>query len=261
VALCAAGIAPARALRATLLVALGSGLLGVVLADQVVPRLLPALSRVEAALEDRERADDSGRAVAWRSRDTLWSVQHALGDAARYDGVAAVRGDRVILAASLHFDAGAWHLSGIDAADALGAAQVLGRTADAATPAQLGLDAPPPPDELAERLRPDHERPSHDLFASRAPRRWAILVERLMAGIVPALCLLFALPRFIRFDDRHRPALAAMRAALWAVPPLLGVVLLNRLLLATTAQPVLFAIGLAGVLTTIGVLRWRRMAL
>jgi lipopolysaccharide export LptBFGC system permease protein LptF len=56
VALCAAGLTPARVLRATLLVAIASGVLGIVIADQVAPRVLPTVSRLEAAMEDRKKA-------------------------------------------------------------------------------------------------------------------------------------------------------------------------------------------------------------
>ncbi len=256
-ALAAAGIAPARVLRTTLVVAIASGMLATILADQVVPRMMRVTDRLIAVMKDRD-PNHLTRSAGWRSGTTHWSSAQALPSAIVYHRLAIFRtdADRRALADELTWNGRAWELLGVDAIDGQRQSR-LERT----SPEALGFTAPPPPEELAQRLRPDSARTSDELFATGTPRRWHLLFDRLVSCLLPILCLAFALPRFIRWEDRLRPAIAAFRSLAWTIPPLAGAAVLSRLLMSSGSSTLWFALGTIAALGLIAWRRWRTMRL
>lgn len=261
-ALGAAGIAPARVFRPFILLAIFTGVMSFVCADQVVPRLIPLTERLELGLSGKNVTDltnDRPRAAGWRSKDTVWSAAKSRPAMGIYTNIAAFRADqsrRMVNAKSLKWVDGAWVLSDVVVLEG----DVL-RQYRSSTPAALGLSLRQDSEELANALRPDESRTSDELFAAKAHRRWQILSLRVATALLPVLCLCYGFPRFVRWRDKSNLGVTAAKALLWAMVPLLATGLLARLLVSAGAQPVFLAAGVLGVVTTIGWLRWRQMRL
>lgn len=261
-ALGAAGIAPGRVFRAFILLAMVTGAVSFIFADQVVPRLIPLTERLDLGLSEKNVADltnDRPRAAGWRSKDTVWSAAKSRPVLGVYTNIAAFRSDqsrRVLNAKSLEWIDGAWLLREIVVVEG----DVL-RSYPSSTPTAMGFTLRHDRDELANSLRPDESRTSDELFAAKAPRRWQILSLRVATGLLPVLCLLYGFPRFVRWRDKSNLGVTAAKALLWALVPLVATGLLARLLVSAGAQPVFLAAGVLGVVSAIGWLRWRRMRL
>ena len=259
-ALGAAGIAPARAFRPFVLLALLTSAGSFILADQVVPRLGQFANRVELAMENKGNLlQDRARAAGWRSAGTVWSAATGNPAVGEFAGVAAFRADasrRMLMAGRLVWTAGAWRLE--EAVVVEGESQ---RSYASATPQELGFDLRQDSATLAEALRSDDSRTSDELFAAGAARRWQILSLRIASALLPLLCLLYGLPRFVRWSDRSNLGVTGAKSVIWAGVPLLATALLSRLLVSAGAQPVYLAAGVLGVVLTAGIMRWRRMRL
>ena len=130
-----------------------------------------------------------------------------------------------------------------------------------ARPSDLGFDLKFTREALVNILRADDSRTSDELIGARAKRRYQILSYRIAVAMLPLLCLLYGLPRFVRWTDRSRLPVVGAKAVVWALVPMLTVGLLARFLVSAGAQPVFLAVGVLGVLSVLGWLRWRRMKL
>ncbi len=261
VALGAAGIAPARVFRMFTIVAFATGLAGYVLGDQVVPRLVPVVERVQAAMAGKAKLNqERARPVGWRSGPVLWSAGFSLPSAGVYNAIVGFRDDRtskrMLMADALEWKDGSWYLVNIDLSEGDRLTHL-----DRATPSQVGLSLDQEPEALSEALRPDNARTSDELWRSGSPRFTQITAGRIGAALLPLLCLWFALPRFIRWADRSRLAAATVQTLLWAALPLAGVGILTRVLITAGAHPLPLALGALGFLLSLAWLRFRRMRL
>ncbi len=260
VALSAAGVAPRRVFRVFLGLGLIGCLLSYLLADQILPRVLPWEERVQAALLGKRALDeDRVRPAGWTGSGTYWSAGAALPGAGLFHRVAIFRQDesrRMAHAEHLRWTTDGWLLENVVLAEG-DRATVLAT----ATPASIGMPLPQDLDTLREQLRPDGARTTVELLSSAHPRAWRILAWRATVALLPLLCLLYGLPRFLPWIDRGRPAVTAMHALLWAAIPLAAAGVLSRLLVSAGAQPLLLAGGVLGTVSAMGWLRWRRMRL
>jgi len=259
-ALGAAGVAPSRVFRMFVLLGVATGIVSFLITDQFSPRLVPLVDRLELAMEGKgDLRTDRDRAAGWRSGSCLWSAENGRPAAALFGKVAAFRADdsRRMLSANLL----TWQDDGWMLRDGV---VVEGDTQKAfiqARPAELGFELKFSREALVNVLRADDSRTSDELIATRAKRRYQILCYRIAVALLPLLCLLYGLPRFVRWADRtHLPVVGA-KAVVWALVPIFAVGLLARLLVSAGAQPVFLAVGVLGATSVVGWLRWRRMAL
>jgi lipopolysaccharide export LptBFGC system permease protein LptF len=257
-ALSGAGIAPARTFRPFLALGLVAGLLSFALGDQVVPRLEPAAQRLHARMKQRQHATHQARAVGWRCGGTMWTTAAALPEAGDYGLVAAFHDQprRTLVADALHWETGAWQLRDVDLVEG-----DQHRRIGYCTPAEAGFALDLEAEALADRLRPDSFRTSDELAAGGSPRFREVLSGRLAWALLPLLCLLFGLPRFLRWEDRGRLAMAGAAATLLAAVPIAVAGVLGRLLVSTASRPELLTAGIMGAVLAMGALRWRRMRL
>lgn len=259
-ALGAAGVAPSRVFRVFVLLGIATGIVSFVITDQFAPRLVPLVDRLELAMEGKgDLRTDRDRAAGWRSGACLWSAENGRPAAALFGKVAAFRADdsrRMLSARLLTWQDGGWMLR--DGVVVDGEAQ---QAFIMARPTDLGFELKFDREALVNVLRADDSRTSDELLATHAKRRYQILCYRIAVALLPLLCLLYGLPRFVRWTDRTRLPVVGAKAVVWALVPMLMVGLLARLLVSAGAQPVFLAVGVLGVTSVIGWLRWRRMAL
>ena len=259
-ALCAAGVPPARIFRVFITLAVFSVGLSFTLTDQAVTRLSPFIERATRAVEGKGTLrGDRARAVGWRSSDAVWSAADALPVAGTFGKVVAFRFDatrRMLTARQLAWRDGHWEIDDVVVVEG-----ETRRELASARPAELGFTLNQDREALANALRADDSRSSDELFTAGASRRWQILSGRIAVALLPLLCLLYGLPRFLVWNDRTRLAVVGFQALLWALVPLLAVGLLGKLLVSAGAQPVYLALGVLGATFTGGVVRWRRMRL
>jgi len=260
VALSAAGVAPRRVFRVFLGLAVAACGLSYALADQILPRLLPWEERVQAALQGKRALDeDRIRPAGWNGDGTYWSAGASLPGAGEFRRVAIFRQDgsrRMAYAESLRWTPEGWRLEGVVLAE-----EDRAVTLATTTPAAIGMPLPQDLTALREQLRPDSARTTGDLLATGHPRALRILAWRATVALLPLLCLLYGLPRFLPWIDRGRPAVTAMVALLWVLIPLASAGVLSRLLVSAGAQPLFLAAGALGAVLTFGWLRWSRMRL
>ena len=259
-ALGAAGVAPSRVFRMFALLGIATGIVSFVITDQFAPRLVPLVDRLELAMEGKgDLRTDRDQAAGWRSGSCLWSADKGRPAAALFGQVAAFRADesrRMLSASLLTWQDGGWMLH--DGVVVEGEGQ---RAFAMARPSELGFELKFDREALVNVLRADDSRTSDELLATHAKRRYQILGYRIAVALLPLLCLLYGLPRFVRWTDRTRLPVVGAKAMVWALVPMLIVGLLARLLVSAGAQPVFLAVGVLGATSVIGWLRWRRMAL
>jgi lipopolysaccharide export LptBFGC system permease protein LptF len=259
-ALCSAGVPLSRIFRVFVALAVFSVGVSFVLNDQTVTRLSSFVDRVNLAMEGKSTLHaDRARAVGWRTADAVWSAADALPATGVFGHVAAFRSDRsrcMLTAQQLTWHEGAWQLTQVVVVEG-----EQRRELASATPAEVGFALTQDLPTLANALRADDSRSSDELFAAGASRRWQILCGRIAVALLPLLCLLYGLPRFLVWNDRTRLAVVGFQAALWALIPIAAIGLLGRLLVSAGAQPVFLALGILGAVFAFGVLRWRRMRL
>ncbi|MBA3937402.1 MAG: LptF/LptG family permease [Planctomycetes bacterium] len=263
VALAAAGIAPRRVFTGMLLLAVAVGALGFVLKDQVNPRLarLAELSRqrmVGSLKADEERA----RSVGWQEGDHFWAVMQAWPDVGEYRqvGVFGADGARtestMLLAERLFWRDDAWRLAE--------AVVVHSSTIDRhqeCTVAEAGIALTPDPDQLAVLLKSDNDKTSSELLASHANKAWGKINLRISFALLAPLCLLFALPGFIRFDRRGNIATLIISSLGYTLIPIVAHGLLVRLLVSSTVNAAVLSVVVIVALFMVGAWRWWRMRL
>jgi lipopolysaccharide export LptBFGC system permease protein LptF len=259
VALCAAGIPVRRVFASLLLLALGIGAVGFVLQDQVVTRLAPEVKFAKARMEGKLKLNQGvGRSLGWHDGGRFWCAQNAIPEEGRYHQVAvfttaasAQRGP-LVMAESLLWRDGTWHL-----VKPVVVASYQGPVAlhDEARLTDLGLSLGTDAATLVERLKQDRTRPSQELFAVGSQNAWGYLMLRLCYGLLPLLCLMFALPGFIRIEGRNHLGMQMLRSIAWMVVPLLGYWVLSRILISNSTHVITGTVVVLGSL--IGVAGWR----
>src|SRR5580658_7910447 len=89
IALLAAGVAPWRVFASLLVLAVAVGALGLVLKDQVIPRVAPEAKLARDRMEEKlGREEERPRAVGWHDGEHFWSSQAAQPDAVVYRNIA-----------------------------------------------------------------------------------------------------------------------------------------------------------------------------
>jgi lipopolysaccharide export LptBFGC system permease protein LptF len=263
VALCAAGIPVRRTFSSMLVLALGIGVLGFVLKDQVIPRLEPEIKFARARMIGKLQLNQTvSRSLGWHDSGLFWCAQNALPEDGRYNQI-AVFGDQgarhrglMVVADALFWRDGAWYLNN---------AAVIStyHTPIAVRPevglADLGLTLSVDAKTLVERLKQDRNRPSDELFAVDSPNAWGYLMLRICFGMLPLLCLLFALPSFIRMEGRNHLGLQIARAIAWMLVPLLGYWVLSRILISNSTYVITGTAVVLGGLISVGSWRWWTM--
>jgi lipopolysaccharide export LptBFGC system permease protein LptF len=262
IALAAAGIPPRRVFAALIPLALVCGGLGFVLKDQVVPSLQDEIEYVQALMDGKMAAGEMrATSAGWRSRDTHWSVQAALPAVGDYRIVVAFRqaarydDDLTVVADRLHWVDRQWLLENVVVVRG-GQQRQIAR----ATPRDLGLEQDFAPETLALALRPDDAKTSDEVHKSKGTRYKQVLAQRVAWAFLPLLCLLFALPSFLR-QGRGSVGTATAASLILAVVPMVALGALGKLMISAGTDPVILASVLVVALLAVGVWRWWRMSL
>lgn len=263
VALCAAGIPVRRVFSSLLLLALLVGVLGFVLRDQMIPRLEPEVKFAKARMAGELKLNESvGRSLGWHDGGMFWCAQNAKPEDGRYDQV-AVFGDSgarhrglLVMAEALLWRDGAWRLLKATVVTTYHTpVQIHQDVALAELGLTLGVDAK----TLVERLKQDRNRPSDELFAIGSQNAWGYLMLRICFGLLPLLCLMFALPGFVRMEGRNRLGMQILRSLAWMAVPLLGYWVLSRILVSNSTHVITGTVVVLGGLACVGSWRWWTM--
>ncbi|MBA3697662.1 MAG: LptF/LptG family permease [Planctomycetes bacterium] len=263
VALCAAGIPVRRVFSSLLLLACLVGVLGFALRDQVIPRLEPEVKFAKARMEGKLQLNQSvGRSVGWHDGGMFWCAQSAKPEDGRYDQV-AVFGDGgarhrglLVMAEALLWRDGTWRLQKpVVVTSYQTPVRVEQEVALTDLGMSLSVDAP----TLVERLKQDRNRPSDELFAVGSENAWGYLMLRICFGLMPLLCLMFALPGFIRMEGRNHLGMQVMRAMAWMAVPLIGYWVLSRILVSNSTHVITGTAVVLGGLSSIAAWRWWTM--
>jgi hypothetical protein len=258
VALCAAGLAPARIFRGLLVVGLVSGITAWVLADRVLPALAPRAEAVEARLDgDLTGGAARARAAGWRTAQGQWSAAAAYPGQGRYAGIAVrtTRPDRLVIADRLEWSASGWTLHRV-----LVIQDQRTRTMPWTTPAGIGLEPPPPRDDLAVGLRPVRDIPGQELRLDLRQGQ-AEAVARLLRAFLPAAVLAWGLATFLAAYGRRHPGMAVALALAAAAGPVVLVLVADRLLVASRTPVAVLGATTAALLILPTWWRWRGMRL
>lgn len=262
IALSASGIPPRRTFASLIALALLAGALGFVLKDQVVPRLQDETDYVHALMDGKVQEGESrSQPAGWRSADTHWSAQAAYAAIAQYHEVCAFRqasrydDDVTVMAARLLWRDGAWWLDKVIRVAGGRQERIAG-----CRPEQVGLELTLEPHALALALRSDDAKTIDEVHKSKGNRYKQILSLRVAAAFLPLVCLLFALPFFVR-QQSGRVGTATAASLILAVTPLAALGVLGKLMVSASLNPVTLATGLMGVLLIIGAWLWWRMRL
>jgi lipopolysaccharide export LptBFGC system permease protein LptF len=262
IALAAAGIPPRRVFASLIPLAVLCGGFGFALKDQIVPRLQDEIEYVQALMDGKMAAGEMrATSAGWRSRATHWSVQAALPAVGDYRIVVAFRqaehydDDLTVVADRLSWAGKQWMLD--NAVVVRGGRQTY---VAHATPQSLGLEQDFAPETLALALRPDDAKTSDEVHKSKGTRYKQVLAQRVAWAFLPLLCLLFALPSFVR-QGRGNVGTATAAALILAVVPMLALGALGKLMISSGVDPVVLAVLLVTSLLGIGGWRWWRMSL
>lgn len=263
VALCAAGIPVRRVFASLLILALGVGLLGFALQDQVIPRVDPEARYAQARMMGKLQLNQSvGRTLAWHDSGLFWCAKQAFPEEGRYEQV-AVFGDTgaqhrgvLVMADTLFWREGGWWLKRpVVVKNYHSPVEVRAESPIAELNLRLAADLP----TLVERLKQDRHRTSDQLFAVRSENAVGYVLLRACFGLLPVLCLMFALPGFIRLEGRNNLGLAIGRAAAWMVVPLLGYWVLSRILISNSTYVLTGTSVVLGGLVLVAGWRWWTM--
>jgi len=259
--LASAGLAPARAFVALLGLGTVASLGAFLLKDQILPRLDPRIDGIEHRLTTRLKGGrGADRPAGWRIGTAFWCAHDSFPAQGSYRNVAVIvdapaDGQPLRVAARrLEWIDGGWRF--IDAVRIQGEENRLHATA---TPRELGVDLPLDRDRLAVALQPDSSKTGDQLWALGGAEGRRILLDRGLTACLPLLALLFALPGFVRWQNRDRLGAATVRAVLVALIPVAAVLIAGRLLAVSAANPPLVAVATAIPLFAIGTWRWARM--
>jgi len=265
VALCAAGI-PIRRVYASLLgLSVAIGLVGFILQDQAIPRLDPEAKLAKARMLGSLQYNQSvTRTVGWHDSDHFWCAQYARPEDGLYQNVAVFssikdnRRNAILLADALQWKNNAWEVvRPVMMLDDVKPAVI----AEQATLSSLGLNLKTDAATLIERLKQDKNRTSNELLQVQAENAWGYILLRISFGLLPLLCLVFALPSFLRLEGRHNLGGALARAFMWTIIPLVGYWILSRVLVSNSTYVFTgTAIVLGGLLAS-GGWRWWTMRL
>lgn len=263
IALCAAGIPVRRVFASLLLLGFSVGVLGFILRDQVIPRLEPevkfAKSRMDGSLKPNQSV---GRSLGWHDGGMFWCAQQALPEEGRYNQI-AVFGDTgarhrglLVMADALLWRDGAWRLLKPVVVETY---HTPVRVQPEVSLADLGLTLSVSAQTLVERLKQDRNRPSDELFAVQSENAWGYLMLRICFGLLPLLCLMFALPGFIRMEGRNNLGMQIMRSLAWMAVPLIGYWVLSRILISNSTYVITGTAVVLGSLTCVASWRWWTM--
>lgn len=255
-----AGIAPRRVFRALLPFAILVGALSFLLNDQVLPRTSPLAEELEEEMKvlvkKPGRRPASGNPAGWRVDGTFWVARNGQPLRGSFSAVTAFRddGSAMLTAAGLDWTDGAWRLD-----DAVlitpGGQQRLAR----ATPEEVGFPIGRDQRALALELRPEQNKTSGQLLAAPSERSWRVIVGRVLGGFTPLLCLLVALPRFTRWENRHRIGSTTAWTLMQALLPVAAMVIAQRVIIGSEIDPVLLGSLIGALLLGVGAWRWSTM--
>jgi lipopolysaccharide export LptBFGC system permease protein LptF len=265
VALCAAGIPVRRVYGSLLGLSIAIGLLGFVLQDQAIPRLDPEAKLAKAVMLGGLKSGETvTRTVGWHDGGHFWCAQYARPEEGLYENIAVFssltnnRRNAILIADKLQWKNNAWEVTrpvllNDDIQPAV--------TAQQTTLAALGLHLQTDAATLIERLKQDKNRTSDQLLNVHAENAWGYILLRISFGLLPLLCLIFALPSFLRLEGRHNLGNALGRAFMWMVIPIVGYWVLSRILVSNSTYVFTgTAIVLGGLLIS-GGWRWWMMRL
>jgi lipopolysaccharide export LptBFGC system permease protein LptF len=263
VALCAAGIPVRRIFTSLLVLAAGVGLLGFALQDQVIPRVDPETRFAQARMLGKLELNQSvGRTLAWHDSGLFWCAKTAFPEDGRYEQV-AIFGDTgaqhrgaLVMADALFWREGGWWLKkAVVVNDYHSPVAVREECRVTEVGLRLNVDLP----TLVERLKQDQHRTSDQLFAVHSDNALGYVMLRACFGLLPLLCLLFAMPGFIRLEGRNNLGLAIGRSVAWMVVPLLGYWVLSRILISNSTYVLTGTAIVLGSLIGVGAWRWWTM--
>lgn len=263
VALCAAGIPVRRVFTSLLILALGVGLLGFALQDQVIPRVDPEARYAQARMMGKLELNQSvGRTLAWHDSGLFWCARQAFPEEGRYlqvaifgDTGAQHRGALVMADALFWRNDGWWLARPVVVKDYQSPVQARDECPVGDVGLHLAVDLP----TLVERLKQDRHRTSDQLFTVHSDNALGYVLLRACFGLLPVLCLMFALPGFIRVEGRNNLGLAIGRSAVWMVVPLLGYWVLSRILISNSTYVLTGTSVVLGGLILVGGWRWWTM--
>ncbi len=263
IALLAAGVAPWRVFASLLLLALAIGGFGLVLKDQVIPRLTPEAALARTRMEEKlGRDEEPPRAVGWHEGEHFWCAQWALPDQVKYSNIAVFGADgaqhasAMVIADTLSYKDGHWLLSN---AALVGNETKPYSVLPSCRVEEVGLSLSGDPEQLAARLKLDSHKTSDELLQANASFAWGMIAMRIAFGLLPLLCLLAALPGFIHLEGRTGVGTMVGKALLMTVIPLGVFWLLSRLLVANGTNALPSCVVGIGALLVVGLWRWFRM--
>jgi lipopolysaccharide export LptBFGC system permease protein LptF len=270
--LSASGIPPRRVFAGLIALALMVGLFSFVLKDQIVPRLDTWTAQTDAKIRAKTRNVSSAKKkkstrpktnpAGWSSGDCFWCAQDADPASGVFYQVAVFMGsangsaEKLARADSLEWQTDHWQLNQVvivsnDKRTVLPEASVE----------QAGLQLEYDPERLALAIRPDSSKTSTELMQSSGEKAVRIVLHRLLFSMLPFLCLLFALPRFISWENRFKMGANTIKSLLTALVPVAAVFLLGKLLISSTVEPLMLGLIVTILLLATGVWRWRAMRL
>ena len=129
------------------------------------------------------------------------------------------------------------------------------------TLAEVGLHMSVDAATLVEQLKQDRARTSDQLFAVHSENSWGYLMLRICFGLLPFLCLVFALPSFVRLEGVNLLGSALGRSVMWMIVPILGYWLLSRILISNSTYVISGTALVLGCLISVGSWRWWTMRL
>ncbi len=263
IALCAAGIPVRRVFASLVGLALGIGALGFILQDQAIPRLELEVSFAQQRMLGKLQLNQTiSRTLGWQDGELFWCAQNAVPEEGHYHQVAVfgASGSRhrgvLLMADTLFWQQGQWRLrQAAVVSDYRSAVQLRDECSLAEVGLQLSVDAA----ALVEKVKQDRNRSSDQLFAVGSENAWGYLMLRICFGLLPVLCLLFALPGFIRMEGRNHLGTQIARALGWMLIPILGYWLLSRILVSNSTYVITGTTVVLGGLIGVGSWRWWTM--
>lgn len=261
IALNGGGVSPGRATRSLLAVALLVGMLDAGLADWVTPMATARALAIDDALQRQQR---QGR--VWSAPDTRasWFCGRArligVGEPA-LDGVVVASRERMAIVDSVVWRGGAWTASGgaVVARRAPGGGLEVDRAAALRLEGDLALNQDPA--QLYRMLLPRFTMSGPQLLDRGERSDLALVASRWSRALLPLLCLLLALPVFVRFAHRDQLVVGVLRACLAAAVPGVMVVAAGLAADNVPGHPA-FAVAAGCLLAAVpGTLAWRNWRL
>ena len=261
--LSSSGIAPRRVFRALLPFAVLVGALSFLLTDQVLPRTSPMAEEIE----DRMKAEikrkikpgkppPTGNPAGWRVPESFWVARNGQPTLGSFAGIAAFRddGSAMLAADRLEWTDDGWRLAGAVVVTPRGQTRHEQTTPDA-----VGFPIGRNRRELALELRPEQNKTSGQLLGAPSERTWRVIVGRVLGSLTPLLCMLVALPRFTRWENRHRIGSTTAWTLIQALVPVAAVVIAQRVIIGSELDPILLGSLIGALFLTLGAWRWSTM--